>query len=214
LVTTIIHYSFLDASYDTELLLYNNHNVHASQSLLAFVDTFISSRPWKMGHFYFVIVYGLVYFTFQIVYIMGFDGTNQYCHDYIYGNLNWKSGFGNALTIIKGIAIFVLMIFCHFLFCLLTLVRDKLWLYTHKKSSNRSEIDIEKEHHTYIPRIVVEDKEQAATCSSDKSENNTKSIEKARQKSIFRLGKKDMRKKYRYRNGCIEKNGKKFHYKF
>ena len=177
LVTTIIKYAFLPSSYDTGLLIYNNLNVHAFQSVLAFVDTFISSRPWKIGHFYFVTVYGLLYFIFQILYIMGFDGTDASCHDYIYDILNWKSDFGNALTIYM--AIFVLTLFCHFLFCLLTLARDKLWLNTHKKSNNRSEIDIENEHRTFIPRIVEEDKNQAALCLSNETEKNEKSIEEA-----------------------------------
>jgi len=212
LVSTIIHHAFLAASYDNELLVYNDLNVHAFQSVIAFVDTIISSRPWKIGHFYFVIVYGLVYFIFQIVYIMGFDGTDKYCHDYIYPIVNWKSDFGNALTIYM--AINVLIVFCHFLFCFLTLARDKLWLYTHKKSINRSEIDIENEHRTYIPKIVVEDKKQEAQCPSNETENDTKSTLQVSDNNITRTSKKIMRKNYHYKDGHIVKNGQKFRYKF
>ena len=111
-------------------------------------------------------------------------------------------------------AIFVLTVFCHFLFCLLTLARDKLWLYTHKKSNNRSEIDIENEHRTYIPRIVVKDKNQATLCLSNETENDTKSIEEVWHNNIFRTSKKDKRKNCQYKNGYIDKNGQKFRYKF
>ena len=159
LATTIINYALLARSYDTGLFIYNDLNAHAFQSVLAFVDTIISSRPWKIGHFYFVIVYGLLYFIFQILYIMAFDGTDEYCRDYIYDILNWKSEFGKALT--KYLGIFAFVIFFHFLFCLLTRVRDKLWLVIHKISNNRSEDNIENEDRSYMPRLV-EDEKQAA----------------------------------------------------
>jgi len=174
LITSIIYYAFLYASYDTKLLTYNDLNTHAFQSVLALFDTFISSRPWKIGHFYFVTIYAIIYFIFQILYIMGVDGTNEYCYDYIYPIFKWKSEFGNALAIY--LASFALGLFFHFLFCFLTLARDKLWLYTQERW-NRSEIDIENVDHTHVPKFVVEDKKLSASCLSIETENDTKSIE-------------------------------------
>ena len=171
LATTIINYALLAPSYESGLLIYIDLNTHVFQSIVALVDTFISARPWKIGHFYFVTIYGIIYLIFQILYVIAFDGTDEKCNDYIYKILKWKTEFGKALTMYLGI--FALVIFFHYLFCLLTLARDKLWLYTYKRSNNRSEDDIENENRAYMPRCVVEDEEQAALYLINVRENDT-----------------------------------------
>ena len=47
------------------------------QTVVALGDVIVSSRPWKIGHFYFLIIYSAVYIFFQVVYIVCFDGINE-----------------------------------------------------------------------------------------------------------------------------------------
>ena len=41
------------------------------------------------------MVFGLVYGIFNIIYIVAFDGTDPYGHDYVYDILDWNNNPGN-----------------------------------------------------------------------------------------------------------------------
>ena len=47
------------------------------QTIVALVDTIISSRPWKIGHFYFLMLYSFIYILFQVLYLVCFQGTDE-----------------------------------------------------------------------------------------------------------------------------------------
>ena len=47
------------------------------KTMLAIVDTMISSRPWKLGHFYCCILFALVYTCFQLIFVIGMKGENE-----------------------------------------------------------------------------------------------------------------------------------------
>ena len=48
------------------------------------IDTAISSRPWKIGHFYCLLVFSAIYCIFQVVYVVIFQGKNHVSLEYIY----------------------------------------------------------------------------------------------------------------------------------
>ena len=50
---------------------------HLHKTMLAIVDTMISSRPWKLGHFYCCILFVLVYTCFQLIFVIGMKGENE-----------------------------------------------------------------------------------------------------------------------------------------
>ena len=59
------------------LLRFVNYKSILFQTIIALGDVIVSSRPWKIGHFYFLIIYSAVYILFQVVYIVCFDGINE-----------------------------------------------------------------------------------------------------------------------------------------
>ena len=45
------------------------------------------------------MVFGLVYGIFNIIYIVAFDGTDPYGHDYVYDILDWNNNPGNNILL-------------------------------------------------------------------------------------------------------------------
>ena len=50
---------------------------HLLKTMIAILDTIISSRPWKLGHFYCCILFALVYTCFQLIFVIGMKGENE-----------------------------------------------------------------------------------------------------------------------------------------
>ena len=53
------------------------HFHHLLKTMIAILDTMISSRPWKLGHFYCCILFALVFTCFQIIFVIGMKGENE-----------------------------------------------------------------------------------------------------------------------------------------
>ena len=80
-----------------------NKPLHEPVSLItviALIDTMVSSRPWCIWHAWFVTLCGLLYMVFNATYILVFDGTNfDGTKDYVYSILDWKSDqIGDQIT--------------------------------------------------------------------------------------------------------------------
>jgi hypothetical protein len=59
------------------------------------VDTWISSRPCRLHHFWCPVAFGIVYMIFNVVYVAGFDGTDPGGNNYVYSILKWNDSPGN-----------------------------------------------------------------------------------------------------------------------
>merc|ERR1712113_331548 len=68
----------------TPMAKFNNFDVHLVQTIVTLIDVPVSSRPWRYAHLYLSLIYGFVYVAFQLIYILGFDGTDGAGNDWIY----------------------------------------------------------------------------------------------------------------------------------
>ena len=99
-------------------------------TVIALIDTMVSSRPWCIWHAWFVTLCGLLYMVFNATYILAFDGTNfDGTKDYVYSILDWKSDQIEdqitCLILIIGVAVGFPM--AHFTFYLIAMLRDSCW---------------------------------------------------------------------------------------
>ena len=99
-------------------------------TVIALIDTMVSSRPWCIWHAWFVTLCGLLYMVFNATYILVFDGTNfDGTQDYVYSILDWKSDqIGDKITcliLIIGVAVGFPM--AHLTFYLIAALRDSCW---------------------------------------------------------------------------------------
>ena len=85
----------------------------------------MSSRPWRYAHIYLSNIYGFAYVAFQLIYILGLDGTDKDGNEWIYPILDWKQDPGKAVGWV--VATLVLLFISHGGLCLLAWTRDKLW---------------------------------------------------------------------------------------
>jgi len=104
---------------------FNNFDVHLLQTVISLIDVPLSSRPWRYAHIYIGFIYGFTYLGFQLIYILGFDGTDSGGNEWIYPILDWKEEPGIAVG--WSVAFIVLMLISHGGLCLLAWARDKLW---------------------------------------------------------------------------------------
>ena len=74
------------------------------------------------------MIFGFAYVSFELIYILGFGGTNGRGNDYIYCIQKWKTEPLEAI----GWFVFVLVVIAiaHGILCLWAFIRDKLWQYT------------------------------------------------------------------------------------
>ena len=100
--------------------------VHLIVTILALVDTWISSRPWCLWHAWFVSLFGLIYMLFNATYILAFDGTNSGNKDYIYSILDWNNNLGISISLVFGVIFGFPLLFC--IFYLLAMFRDYCWM--------------------------------------------------------------------------------------
>ena len=132
LFITLLYWIVLHKPLRNPLRIYSNMNLHAIQTIVAISDTLISSRPWKVGHFYCVFLYSILYLLFQILYIVGFKGQDEYGNDYVYFILKWDSETGIAVLI--AISLLIAGIISHMFICLIAYSRDKVWLCMNRRS--------------------------------------------------------------------------------
>ena len=95
------------------------------QTVVTLIDVVVSARPWRYSHVCVSLIYGFVYVSFQLIYILGFDGTDASGNDWIYPIMKWKTEPGQA-TLWVGLVLLVAAL-GHGLLCLLAFIRDKTW---------------------------------------------------------------------------------------
>ena len=93
--------------------------------MVTLIDVCVSSRPWKFGHVYVVQIYGGAYGIFQLIYILGFDGTDASGNDWVYPIMKWKTDPGEAVMWVA--IVLAVSIMGHGLLCLLAYGQDVLW---------------------------------------------------------------------------------------
>ena len=103
--------------------------------MITVIDVSVSSRPWRYAHIYISLIYGNTYVAFQLIYILGFNGTDANGNDYIYPVLDWKNDPGTA--VIWVVLVLVVLFFAQGFLCLLAFARDKLWEQFLGKSPNK-----------------------------------------------------------------------------
>ena len=89
------------------------------------------------------MVFGLIYMIFNVIYIVGFDGTDLFGQDFVYPILDWKNNLGWSLFFVGMSLMGFPLLFS--LFYALAKFRDYLW---------RKWLNIEEEN-TSINRIGV-----------------------------------------------------------
>ena len=82
-----------------------NTNTHAVNLAFVFFDHFITAIPCRVFHVYQVILYGLGYVLFTIIYFIC-GGLGQGDSAYIYSVIDYSKGFKNPL-IFDAIVVFV-----------------------------------------------------------------------------------------------------------
>ena len=95
------------------------------QAIFAILDTIVSSRPWKIGHFWMLMLLGVIYCSFNYVYVVVFNGTNFKNEEFIYPVLDWKKDFKSAMIFCSLSVLFLGIIHC--MFCLISYLRDRIW---------------------------------------------------------------------------------------
>merc|ERR1719295_1083133 len=78
--------------------LFCTHNFHLVQTLWVLADTLVSSKPKRFFQFWPGFLFGIIYFTFQGLYIL-YGGTNPDNKTWIYGGIKWKQNLGKSLGI-------------------------------------------------------------------------------------------------------------------
>jgi len=128
LFVTLVFWSFLfnyNETFHFNLGSWINLTVHLFQTLIALIDTFVSSRPWRLWHIWCPMVFGLVYGIFNIIYIVAFDGTDPFGHDYVYDILDWNNNPGMSAAFVCGTVVLFPILVSVFYF--LAKFRDFLW---------------------------------------------------------------------------------------
>jgi len=119
----LVQYSDLK-SWELVNELFCTHNLHFIQSLWVLADTAFSSKPRRLFQFWPGLLFGIVYFTFQGLYIIcgGTDPENQ---TWIYGAVKWKQNPGKSVGIAAASCLLTVM--SHVLLWVLVKARDALW---------------------------------------------------------------------------------------
>ena len=101
-----------------------NFNTHLTPALIALLDVWISSILLNIYHFYMILLYGVVYGAFSLIYFAA-GGMDQEGNRYIYSILDYGGNPGLAAGVLLG-SVFVFFPFCYVLCYLITLPRR--WL--------------------------------------------------------------------------------------
>ena len=124
LTITVVYWLVLYNGKNTALEFYLTFNDHAVQSLISLTDIIISERTWRITHFYCVLIYGMTYEIFQVLYLVAAGGLDEIGNSYIYYIVNWNSNPGEALGITCGMM--AAGLFCYSIICLLAHGMEKI----------------------------------------------------------------------------------------
>lgn len=118
---TVDNSKSFDGSWDS----YHSIIEHLLATVIALMDTFISSRPWNLRQAWCPIFMGLIYTCFNATYILAFEGTDIYGNPYIYSFLNWKKDPLKSAMISLGNILVLFVLFLAYYF--LAKFRDFFW---------------------------------------------------------------------------------------
>ena len=80
------------------------------------------------------MVFGIVYGIFNILYILAFDGTDPYGHDYVYDILDWNNNPGMSIAFVCGtVVVFPILVG---IFYYLAKLRDHIWSQYYNSGDN------------------------------------------------------------------------------
>ena len=108
----------------TSIAIGVNFNTHLTPALIALLDVWISGIILNIYHFYIILLYGVVYGAFSLIYFAA-GGMDQEGNRYIYSILDYGGNPGLAAGVLLG-SVFVFFPFCYVLCYLITLPRR--WL--------------------------------------------------------------------------------------
>ena len=100
-------------------------NLFTFQTIIALVDTFVSSRPWRLWHCWCPILFGAAYLIFNILYVVVFDGTNTKGEDFVYDVLQWNENPGMSALFVVVSMVVIPVLFSVFYFE--AKLRDRIW---------------------------------------------------------------------------------------
>jgi hypothetical protein len=92
----------------------------------------VSSRPWRLWHVWCSLLFGVAYLTFNVLYIVAFDGTSTTGMDYIYDVIDWNNEPGFSALFVGISLVAFLILFSVFYF--IAKLRDMLWRKWHQFS--------------------------------------------------------------------------------
>ena len=93
--------------------------------MFAILDTFVSSRPWRLAHAWCPLLFGCIYVIFNVLYVVTFEGTDIFGHDWVYPVLKWNEEPAQSGGFV-AVSIAVILL-CHIIFWGLTKFRDRIW---------------------------------------------------------------------------------------
>jgi hypothetical protein len=97
------------------------------------VDIFVTAFPPRFGHVVYVILFGLFYCGFSVIYTVS-GGTDRDYKNYIYSVLDWNQNTKGALTFAAATLVFLALM--HFVITTLILLRIKFFNYMCKRNAS------------------------------------------------------------------------------
>ena len=85
------------------LRIYMDLATHAFQTVVAFMDLVLTSRPYYWTHFWPSLAFGLAYMLMTVIYDIGFQGTNAVGQPFIYKIVDYDSNPGKAFAVVFGV---------------------------------------------------------------------------------------------------------------
>lgn len=106
-------------------------HTHAFSSVLILIDISVIATPMRIGHFIYVIVFSISYFTFTYVYFL-LGGHNPYGDRYLYASLvDWENN--RLISFLASLVISILVApFFHFVFYALYKLRTFIYVKLNK----------------------------------------------------------------------------------
>ena len=127
LTITVAYFAWpFDPVYWTDpFTIYMDLGTHAFQTVVAFLDLALTSRPYYWTHFWPSLAFGFTYMLMTVIYDVCFQGTNAAGQPFIYNTIDYDSNLGGAISIVLGV--FFLDIAAHFVTWGVVKTRIVIW---------------------------------------------------------------------------------------
>ncbi|XP_033115468.1 uncharacterized protein LOC117115673 [Anneissia japonica] len=131
LIITAMYWIIEFDSTVSEVTVFNVH-VHGVALFLVVLDLFLTASPVRFFHFVYPSFVVIAYIIFTYIYYR-FGGTNEYGDSYLYKDwVDWKN-IETKTSIVAVCTTFVAVPVAHMLFCLLHLIRKRMFRCYEKK---------------------------------------------------------------------------------